>query len=278
MQAISIFILIWIYSVSVMGFLYVFSEIVGLSTPLFELSIFLSLFGIGLGFVFYGLSYLKTQIKNYVILGIMGVIFLIILITYFSFGLSILIDLLLLLIKIGFFLSMCSVPIIGVYAIMKKQKNALYSSAVGILFLYFFILIMSRVIPVLTVPFYSSGEIIILLLVFILFFMYLELGTNIIYFTSVIQKMSPTDEINEFMFIRFNNIVNRYLLQVPFVLIMIYILSVFFFWNSEIVSSEELFGIRLNSGFGIFLLVIFAISGSFISWYLIPREKTKTVN
>ncbi len=278
MQAISIIILIWIYSVSVMGFLYVFSEIVGLITPLFELSIFLSLFGIGLGFIFYGLSYLKTQIKNYVVFGIMGVIFLVILITYFSFGLSVLIDLLLLLIKIGFFLSMCSVPIIGVFAIMKKQKNALFSSAIGILFLYFFILIMSRILPVFTVPFYSSEEILLLLLFFILFFMYIELGTNIIYFSSVIRKMSPAEEINEFMFIRFNNIINRYLLQVPLVLIIVYIISVFFFLNSEVVSSEELFGIRLNSGLGIFILVIIAISGAFISWYLIPREKTKAIN
>jgi hypothetical protein len=277
MQTISILILIWIYSVSVVGFLYVFSEILGLSTPAFELSIFLSLFGVGLGFIFYGLSYLKTQIKNYAVFGIMGVIFLIILITYASFGLSVLIELLLLLIKIGFFLSMCSVPIIGVYAIMKKQKNALFSSAIGILFLYFFILIMSRVIPVFTVPFYSSGEILFLLLFFILFIMYLELGINIIYFSSVIRKMSPTKEIDEFMFTRFNYIVNRYLLQVPLVLILVYIISVFFFWNSEIISSEELFGIRLNSGIGIFLLVIFAIAGTFISWYLIPREKTKTV-
>jgi hypothetical protein len=261
-----------------MGFLYVFSEIVGLSTPLFELSIFLSLFGIGLGFVFYGLSYLKTQIKNYVVFGIMVVIFLIILITYFSFGLIVLIDLLLLLIKIGFFLSMCSVPIIGVFAIMKKQKNALFSSAIGILFLYFFILIMSRILPVFSVPFYSSEEILLLLLFFILFFMYLELGANIIYFSSVIRKMSPTEEINEFMFSRFNNIVNRYLLQVPLVLIIVYIISVFFFLNSELVSSEELFGIRLNSGLGIFILVIITISGTFISWVLIPREKTKTVN
>lgn len=277
MQAISISILAWIYSVSVMGFLYVFSEIVGLSTPAFELSIFLSLFGVGLGFIFYGLSYLKTQIKNYVVFGIMGIIFLIILITYASFGLSVLIELLLLLIKIGFFLSMCSVPIIGVYAIMKKQKNALYSSAVGILFLYFFILIMSRIIPVFTVPFYSSEEILLLLLFFILVMIYVELGTNIVYFDSVIQKMSPTEESNEFMFTRFNNIVNRYLFQVPLVLILVYILSVFFFWNREIISSEELFGIRLNSGLGIIILVIFAIAGSFISWYLIPREKTNSV-
>jgi len=68
----------------------VFSDLIGLSTPPMELSFLLALFGVGLGFIFYGLSFLKTQIKNYAILGTMGIIFLMILITYISFGISVL--------------------------------------------------------------------------------------------------------------------------------------------------------------------------------------------
>jgi len=275
MQAISIIILIFIYSISVMGFLYVFSDMMGLNTPARELSVFLSLFGIGLGFIFYGLSFLKTQIKNYVVFGIMGIIFLIILITYLSVGLLVLADLMLLLIKIGFFLGMCSVPIVGVFAILKKQKNAIFSSTFGILFLFFFTLFLSRFIPVFSVPFYSSGEIPQLLLFFILILMYLELGVNQIYFSSVIRKMSPTVNIDEVMFARFNRIFNRYVYQVPTALILVYLLSVIFFWNSDFLVTEELLGVKLTSGFGIFLLVIFAITGSFLFWCLIPREKTK---
>jgi len=275
MQAISIIILIWIYAVSVMGFLYVFSDLIGLSTPPMELSFLLALFGVGLGFIFYGLSFLKTQIKNYAILGTMGIIFLMILITYISFGISTLSDLLLLLLKIGLFLSICSVPIVGVYGIMKKQKNAIITSATGILFLYFFILILSKILAVFTVPFYSGEEILKLLLFFIFFIMYLELGINLIYFDSVIRKMSPTKETDEFMFARFNQVVNRYLLQVPTVLMLVYIISLMFFWNSDFFSTHEFFGVSLTSGFGIFLLVILTIAGTFLFWYLIPREKTK---
>ena len=275
MQAISVIILILIYAISVMGFLYVFSDMIGIRTPAMELSIFLALFGVGLGFIFYGLSFLKTQIKNYIVFGIMSIIFLIILITYFYFGISVLFELLILIVKIMLFLGMCSIPIVGVFAILKKQKNALFSSIIGILFLYFFTLILSKFLPVFSVPFYSSDETPQLLLFFILILMYLELGVNQIYFSSVIHKMSPTEEIDEFMVSRFNQVVNRYLLQVPTALILVYLISVVFFWNSDFISTEELMGIKLTSGFGIFLLIIFAIAGIFLFWYLIPREKTK---
>ena len=275
MQLISIIILIWIYAISVTGFLYVFSDLIGLSTSPMELSFLLALFGVGLGFIFYGLSFLKTQIKNYAILGTMGLIFLMILITYISFGISTLSELLLLLLKIGFFLSMCSVPIVGVYGIMIKQKNAIKTSATGILFLYFFILILSKITSVFAVPFYSVEEILKLLLFFIFFIIYLELGVNLIYFDSVMRKMSPTQDNDEFMFARFNQVVNRYLLQVPTVLMLVYIISLMFFWNSDFFSTHELFGVSLTSGFGIFLLIVLTVAGTFLFWYLIPREKTK---
>ena len=67
MQAIAIIILVWVYAVSVMGFLTVFSTLLGLGNSPMQLSIILSLFGVGLGFVFYGLSFLKTTIKSYAI-------------------------------------------------------------------------------------------------------------------------------------------------------------------------------------------------------------------
>ena len=229
-----------------------------------------------MGFIFYGLSFLKTQIKNYAILGTIGIIFMIILITYASFGISALADLLVTLLKVGFFLSMCSVPIVGVYAIMKKHKSSLLTSAVGILFLYFFILIISKMLPVFTVPFYSAEEILKLLLFFVLFIIYIELGTNLIYFSSVLRKMSPTEDIDESMFVRFNHVVNRYLLQVPSVIMLFYVISLVFFLTSDIFSNKEILGISLTSGLGIFILVILTITGAFLFWYLIPREKIKS--
>ena len=131
-------------------------------------------------------------------------------------------------------------------------------------------------IPVFTIPFYSPDEILKLLLFFILFLMYLELGVNLTYFNSMIRKMTPTEYIDEVMLARFNQVVNRYLIQVPAALILVYLISIIFFWNSDLISTHELMGIRLTSGFGIFLLVIFSILGSFLFWYLIPHEKTKS--
>ena len=277
MQSISILILFWIYSVAVMGFVEIFLKPFEINLSSLYLSLILSIVGILLGFLFYGGSLLKSSVKSTIKIGVMGAILLLIVLTYLAAGLYALIELFILLAKIGFFLMMCIVPIVGVYSILKKQRNVLLSSAVGILFFFFFVIILSKLGGDLPIPFYSENQITMLLLFFLLYICFLELGVTSIYFGSVVNKMAPNEASDETMLLRFNKVFNRYLIQISIILVLCYLLSLFLLSYSDIFYSGELMGVDLSSNNGIFLLVIFILASAFVFWYLIPREKTEAV-
>ena len=262
---------------AVMGFVEIFLKPFGINISALYLSLILSMVGILLGFLFYGLSLLKSSVKSSIKIAIMGAILLLIVFTYLVVGLYALIELFILLAKIGFFLMMCIVPIVGVYSILKKQRNVLLSSAVGILFFFFFVIILSKLGGDLPIPFYSENQITMLLLFFLLYICFLELGVTSIYFGSVVNKMAPNEASDETMLLRFNKVFNRYLIQISIILVLCYLLSLFLLSNSDIFYSGELMGVDLSSNYGIFLLVFFILASAFVFWYLIPREKTEAV-
>lgn len=277
MQSISILILFWIYAVAVMGFVEIFLKPFGINISALYLSLILSMVGILLGFFFYGVSLLKSSVKSTIKIGVMAAILLLIVLTYLAAGLYALIELFILLAKIGFFLMMCIVPIVGVYSILKKQRNVILSSAVGILFFFFFVIILSKLGGDLPIPFYSENQITMLLLFFLLYICFLELGVTSIYFGSVVNKMAPNEDSDETMLLRFNQVFNRYLIQISIILVLCYLLSLFLLSYSDIFYSGELMGVDLSSNYGIFLLVFFILASAFVFWYLIPREKTEAV-
>ena len=274
MQSLSIFILFWFYIMAMMGFIEIFLIPLGINISSFYIAIILSSVGIVLGFLFYAISLLKSSLKATITIGIMGTILLLILITYLLYGLSALVELFIYLLKIGFFLLMCVMPIIGVYSILKKQSNVLKSAGIGILFFFFFVIILSKINPVFSAPFYTENQIALLLLFFLLFICFLEFGASSIYFGSVVKKMIPNEGIDESILLRLNRVINRYFIQISGVLGLCYIISLLLIWYRNNIGFTEFFGLSLNSSEGLFLLIIFVIVGAFIFWYLIPREKT----
>ena len=82
MQAISIIILIWIYSVAVVGFVKIFSKILEINYDVTYFSVIISLVGVGLGLLFYGISMLNKNIENFVITGVPAFILILIISTY----------------------------------------------------------------------------------------------------------------------------------------------------------------------------------------------------
>jgi hypothetical protein len=264
-----------IYAISIIGFLRLIISPFGLNFEPNILALIVSAIGIGFGFIFYFISLLKSSIKSTIFVGITGFIFLMIFLIYFLMGLLALFEFVLGLIKFGFFMLMFMIPAIGVYSLFKKQKTALIMSGGGALFFYFFVLILSRNTRMISVPFYSANEIIFLMFYFFLIILYLEIGSASINFDNVIKKISPNENHNEFIISRFNIVFNRYLIQVPLLILLIYVLSLSFFWKGEILNINEIFGIKLTSSLGTFLLVFITIISAFIFWYLIPREKAK---
>ena len=252
---------------AMMGFIEIFLIPLGINLSSFYIAIVLSSVGIALGFLFYGISLLKSSVKATITIGVMGSILLLILITYLLYGLSALVELFIYLLKIGFFLLMCVMPIIGVYSILKKQSNVLNSAGIGILFFFFFVIILSKINPTFSAPFYSENQIAMLLLFFLLFICFLEFGASSIYFGSVVKKMIPNEDNDESMLLRLNRVINRYLIQISGVLGLCYIISLLLVWYRSDIGFTEFLGLSLNSSEGLFLLIILKLLLTIILYF-----------
>ena len=262
--------LLWLYAVALQKLIEIFLPLFGFVYDSFYISLLFSSVGIGLGLLFYAISLLKPSIKRYIKLGIFAGICFSLIGVYLVVGLSAFVDLLIFYIKVGFGLFLCAIPLIGTYGLFKKQRNTVLAAGAGILFFFFFARILLGDFV------FSVTQIDSLLLFFILFICFLELGSTSVFFGSVIEKMTPHKEGNEYMLSRFVAVTNRYFAFIFIILLLCYgVTFVLFTYNDYIISSAsgELIGIDLNSIYGIWLLVILIMLGSFMFWYLIPREK-----
>ena len=278
MQAISIIILIWVYAVAVVGFVKIFSKILEINYDLTYFSIIISLVGVGLGLLFYWMSMLNKNIKNFVITGIPAFILILIISTYLVAGIVVLIELFILLLKILIFLVMCTIPLAAVYGMLKKQKNLLLISGAGILFFFFLVILLSKAQNDVLLPLYSENQVAVLILFFVLFLCFLELGTAAIFFKSAVDKMTSNKDNDENLFFRFNRVSNRYIAYISLVLSLCYILSMLVLWEAGydlFFNSEGILGINFGSVYGILFLTILTLGGALVFWYLVPREKIK---
>ena len=274
MLLVSIILLTLIYSVAIQGFIEIFSQPLGLEYETSIISLLLAVIGIMLGLIFYALSFLKKVVKNYIILGFPGFIFFTFLIVYFIGGVDLFIEILSLFVKIGLFLMLCTIPIAGCYGLLKKQRNIIIASGVGLMFFFFFtkFLIGEFVI--------SVDQIEILILFFISFIAFLELGLASINYNSVVDKMTPNEDSDENLLLHFNNVLNNYIVLISIVLFSCFGFTLIIFqYNYQFMSiiPQELLDIDLTSAYGMCFLVIITIISAFMFWYLIPREKTKNV-
>ena len=271
MQAISLILLFILYAIAIERFIDLFSAL-GSDLSSLQLSFLLSSIGIGLGFLFYRLSQLSQTIKRNLMLGVPGITLLIIVFTYLIFGAFVLYDLIIILAKIVFCLIMSSTPLFGTYGLLKRQKNIILATGFGILFFFFFAKILLH-------RFATSVEPIeLFILFFILFVCYLEFGINSIYFGDVLHKMMPNNNADESMLLRFNHVLNRYLIHIFIVLAICYGVSlVILKYSSPLISvtGGELMSIKFESVYGMWLLVGITVICAFLFWFLIPKEKTK---
>ena len=264
--------LIVLYAISVEGFIDLFFPLLGIGFTPFQLSLLISTFGVALGGVFFWVSLLNQAVKKYITLGVPGFILLMMIFTYLIFGVFALFDLIVILVKIGFGLMMCTVSLVGMYSLFKNQKNTLIASGAGILFFFFFSNILLGNFSA------SVEQIEILILFFILFVVYLEFGVSSIYFSSAIGKMMPNNNTDESVLLRFNHVFNRYFIHVAIVLVISYFLSlVILMYSSPYISvpGGEFMSINLESVYGMWLLAGIIAICAFLFWYLIPKEKIK---
>ena len=270
MQALPIILLIWLYAVAIIGFIDIMLTQANIVFSSTIISIILSILGVSLGLIFYLLSLLKSTTKMYITISAIGVILLLILAVYLIGGLGSLV----LLGIIAFFFVISSIPLIAVYSLLKSQKMVFFASAIGLIVFYFILVLLDKIKPDTLVPLYSETQLELLLLFFVLFICFVELGSSSIYFKNSITKMIPNKNIDESMIKRYNQVFNNYIVHMSIFLVFSYIVTIFLLWNANVISINNFMDIDLNSAYGIILLVCLILIGAFIFWFFIPREKT----
>jgi len=270
MQALPIILLIWLYAVAIIGFIDIMLTQANIGFSSTIISIILSILGVSLGLIFYLLSLLKSTTKMYITISAIGVILLLILAVYLIGGLGSLV----LLGIIAFFFVISSIPLIAVYSLLKSQKMVFFASAIGLIVFYFILVLLDKIKPDTLVPLYSETQLELLLLFFVLFICFVELGSSSIYFKNSITKMIPNKNIDESMIKRYNQVFNNYIVHMSIFLVFSYIVTIFLLWNANVISINNFMDIDLNSAYGIILLVCLILIGAFIFWFFIPREKT----
>ena len=211
MQILTIILLIWISGISTYGFLELFLKILQINYPTTALALILSIVGIGMGFLFYFLSKLDQKIKNIITMAVPLFILLLIVFYYLTGGMSGLVYIFTNLLKICLFYLICTVPMVGVMSLLNKQKNVFIFSGVSAIFFYFFIIFLIQFRPEITIPFYSTNELELLLLYFIILIAFLEFGIMSIKYSDVVKKMTQYKTYDENLLKKTNSVLNKYM-------------------------------------------------------------------
>jgi hypothetical protein len=282
MKTLSLIILLWVYAVSITGFIEIFKilskDLLIINYNSEYLGIIFGIIGLGLGTVFYFLSNLPKKIKTTILIGIPSTILLIILFSYLIADIEGFITVLYNLLKIGIFFLVSGLPSIAIYSVLKNQKNVLLACGAGIMIFFFMIVFLSQITKLNLLPIYTENQMILLLLFFILFLAFLELGSNSINYTNSLKKMIPNQFIDQNTLFRFNRVINKQIAYIGLILIACFSGSFILLWNntySKFLKIDNIFGVEITSYFGILLLVFFILIGLTLLWFLIPQEEKK---
>jgi hypothetical protein len=269
MQILAIILLIWTFTISISKFLEIFTNPLNLGISAFVMGFLVTLMGIGFGVLAFFLS--KYKKGTFVVLGTIGMIFLILFLSYAVMGYQFFSELFRMVVIFGFLFIISTIPMIGIYALLKKQKKAFLASGFGIIFFFFFVRFLMGTFV------FSETQIEMHILFLILFILYLEIGSRSLIFYNVVDKMTPNQDIDNFLLKRFNSVFNNYLIIIFSVFILSFFASILLILNSGFITIDEFFGLNLSSVLGILTLVILSIISAVIFWYIIPREKIEYI-
>ena len=265
-----IILLLWLYALSIQGLVDLFTIPLGLPYSPFLLSLLFSCGGIILGFLVYAGSKLQRSTTLMIEIGIplgLGVFLLLIGLLY---PIEMFLDVALFLLKVGLGLILCAVPLVGIYGLLKKEKNIVLASGFGLIFFFFFTrLLLKNVV-------FIEQNIMLLLLFFICFIVYLELATRLIFFMTALSKLTRAAKPDALLLQRYNHVFNVYLLFVSILFTSVYLLSIGITSSGMdlfLFTGDELFSVSLATFAGMILLVCILLAAVWVIWGMIPREK-----
>ncbi len=278
MEGIALFSFLVIYSVVMTALVSPATQLFGLQENngfSFLFSFIFSLFGVVLAIAFLQIKRLSQPIQRYLKIGLFTIYPLFLLITYIVLGLDVFFTLCIVLLKLIFVLLLCMLPLVFTYGFLKKMKTALIAPSVGIIFLFFLTLLLPNSENRLLITPDEPWSFILLFIGYLLFF---ELAMSSLFFSEIVDKITPQKKGNDFILERFSMVLNSYGQHLVLAM-MICLLS-----TGSIVLLKDIFlsvnpssfmGINLGSLSGISLFVTITIISILLFWLFSPMKKTK---
>ena len=241
----------------------------------FVLTFIFSLLGVGLAIAFLQIKRLSQSIQRYLKIGLFTIYPLFLLFTYIIFGLNMFFTLCLVLLKFIFVFLLCTLPLIFTYGSLKKVKVALIAPCVGLIFLFFLTLFLPNPENRLLI---TPDEPWFFILFFIGYLVSFELAMSSLFFSSIVDKITPQKKENDFIVERFSMVLNSYCIH------LVLATTICILFTGGMVLLKEIFlsvhpssvmGITLGSLSGISLFVIITIISVLLFWLFSPMKKTK---
>ena len=238
------------------------------------ISLVFSVLGIALGFLFYLLTKLSVKIRRLINGAIPIAFVLLCLIIYSLFGASGLIDALLSFFKALMVFILGAMAMLFSYGIFKTNKASIVVSGVGLLILYFLPAFLSQTFE------FPLTNIWLVILFFTSYVFLLELASTSLFFSSIIDKMTPNTNTNTVLLQRFNMVIHSYVLAILFIFVFCLLFTGIVTLLSNVFISEgslEFVSINLGSLSGLYVFVVVTLISVFLFWFLAPLSKRQGI-
>jgi hypothetical protein len=175
---------------------------------------------------------------------------------------------------IGISIFFVFIPIIGFYSILKKETKMFLFAGVELLFFYLFLIISPNLINIqMDFISYSFTE---LILFFVLFLIYFEVGLKSLNFDFMVVKITQNRTYaNDELLTGFNRVFNKYLLYMVIFIFLSYLITYALFQTNILSEFGANLGLKMGSMESIILFTTLAIAGPLLLWLYFSNEEQK---
>ncbi len=250
--------------------------------PYWIISSILTIIGISLGALIYKISFSKKLpsnygTKEYMTLAVEIILIALLISTYISYlflekNLEKAITFVITTIGMPVFFLM--IPIVSIFSILKKEVKTFLFSSLNLLSFYIFLIITEGLIDA-TKKFtlINSNELVIF---FILFLIFVEMGLKILDFDSIIKRITQNRTYTNISLLNgFNKLINKYIMFLAIFVLASYLFTLFVIQTDFFYKTGEKIGLTIGSIQSIILFTTVAIIIPLFFWFHGPKKSEK---
>ncbi len=279
LQYLTIVLFVILYSIAIKPYITIFNDFISINFSSFIIAFIITIIGSCIGYFFTKKTFRKIKmdynLKNNIITAITSIIPIVLLVIYFVFGSEALQKTVLYLTKSVIIIFLTIIPVFCIYSIVKKKKNIFVTNSITVFIFLFYLFFLENIFENIDTGFYFDNQNTFLLVYFVLFICYLEIGLKSIVFSSMMKKISPDkDNENSFLLEKFNNVFNKSFLYLITFFVTSIILSLLVLNNNfDAIALKGLGSVDI-----IIILTILVIILSLLFWFFAAYDKSNKIS